>query len=142
LSLLEQLRFFFQPFQLDLELVDLPVKFILQLVAVLLLTFAAVGKKIGERFQKLPAPLPDLVGMDFILTRDLSKRLFPLGGFESDFGFECGVMLSAHNDYLTIPPLGLWQVKMHLIALSEICGEAQSTRGGRGEDMAWYSSRR
>ena len=74
---------------------------------------------------QLPAPLPDLVGMDAILTRDLSKRLLPLGGFESDFGFECSVMLSAHSDHLTIPPLGLWQVKMHLIALSEIWGEAQ-----------------
>jgi len=121
------IEIFFQPFQLDLELADLPVKFILQLVAVLLLAFAAVGKKIGERFQKLPASLPDLVGMDFILTRDLSKRLLPLGGFESDFGFECNVMLSAHSDHLTIPPLGLWQVKMHLIALSEIWGEAHST---------------
>jgi len=34
--------------------------------------------------------------------------------------------LSAHSDHLTIPPLGLWQVKMHLIALSEIWGEAHS----------------
>jgi hypothetical protein len=42
----------------------------------------------------------------------------------SDFGFECGVMLSWHVDHLTMPPLGLWQVKMHLIALSEIWGEA------------------
>jgi hypothetical protein len=34
-------------------------------------------------------------------------------------------MMSAHVDHFTIPPNGLWQVKMHLIALSSFWGEAQ-----------------
>jgi len=62
----------------------------------------------------------------------LSQRLLSLGGIEGDFGFECGVMLSAHSDHFTIPPLGLWQVKMHLIALSEIWGEAHFANFNRG----------
>jgi hypothetical protein len=60
--------------------------------------------------------------MDTELTRNLSYRLFPLDGFESHLGLKCCVALSSHVDHFTIPPCGLWQVKMHLIALSSFWG--------------------
>jgi hypothetical protein len=44
-------------------------------------------------------------------------------------------MMSAHVDHFTIPPNGLWQVKMHLIALSSFWGEAQYT--GQTYTIRW-----
>jgi hypothetical protein len=72
----------------------------------------------------MAAPLADLVGMDPKLAGNLSHRLFPLDGFQSDLGLKSSIMMSAHVDHFTIPPNGLWQVKMHLIALSSFWGEA------------------
>lgn len=124
-SLPEQLRFFFKPLQFHLELTDLPIQFILQLVPVLIRTLAAVRKKIREHLQKTTTPLTDLIGIDAELTRNLSNGLFPFDCFQSDFGLKSCVMLSAHVDHFTIPPFGLWQVKMHLIHLSSFWGVFQ-----------------
>jgi hypothetical protein len=127
-SLPEQLIFFFEPIQFHLELADLLEKLSFKFLPAFLRFLPAVGKEIRHHLQKMPTPLPDLVGMDVELARQLGESLLPFGRFERDFGLECGVMLSSHVDHLTIPPFELWQVKMHLIALSEIWGEAQSTK--------------
>jgi hypothetical protein len=48
---------------------------------------AQVGKKTGQLLQKMAALLADLVGMDTELAGDLSHRLFPFDGFQSDLAF-------------------------------------------------------
>jgi hypothetical protein len=123
---------FFEPIQFHLELADLLEKLSFKLLPAFLRFLPSVGKKIRHHLQKMPAPLPDLVGMDVEFARQLGERLLSFGGFERDFGFECGIMLSAHVDHLTTPPLGSWQVKMHLIALSDIWGEVQLSFNKQG----------
>jgi len=127
-SLSEQLRFFFKPIQFHLEPADLLEKLGLKLIPALLHLLSSVGKKIRERLQKMPAPLPNLVGMDTEFARYLSDGLFPFGSFECHFGLECGVMLSAHVDHSTIPLSELWQAKMHLNPLSSFRGPPQSSQ--------------
>lgn len=125
----EFLRFFFKPLHFHLELSNLPIKLSLQLIPVPFRMLAPVGKNTRQHLQNMTAPLTDLVGMDAKLAGNLSHRLLPLDGFQSNLGLKCSIMMSAHVDHFTIPPLKLWQVKMHLIALSSFWGEAHPLIG-------------
>jgi hypothetical protein len=114
---------FFKPFQLHLELADLMVKFRRHLF-ILFVTFpATIGKYMGNFIQKPLTPLMNLIGMNTIVARKLSHRLFPFQGFQGHHGFECCVMAPSHVSAHVVSPFLLLQAIMHLIALSSFWGE-------------------
>jgi len=82
--------FFFQPLQLNLEPPDLLVEVRLKrlLLALLAATPSVAGEKPCTSFQQLTLPCADLVGMHFIFTGELTRRLLTLGGFQRNLEFE------------------------------------------------------
>jgi hypothetical protein len=125
--LLQQLlRFFFKPVQLHFQLADLTIKLGDQLLLVFVPLFPSFSKKIRKALQKLLSPVADLVGMNTKFTGQLSQGFLPFYCLQDDFGSKCGVITLSHVDHFTIAPPRLWQVKMHLIALSSFWGDVHT----------------
>jgi len=92
----EQLRFFFEPLQLHLELADLLEQLsLLGLTLLLVLALLAAGEQLAGAIQKLPLPLADLDGVDGVISGDLLDRLAATDRLHGDLGLELGAMGAA-----------------------------------------------
>src|SRR4030042_4427029 len=105
-SLTENLRFFFDPVQLDLQLADLLVQLRKKILSLTVVLVSAIRKDSGKLLQELLSPLPDLLRMDPKFTGQLRNRLFPFYGLQRHLGFESAVMGLSHVLNHPIPPSG------------------------------------
>ena len=92
----EQLRFFFEPLQLHLQLADLLEQLsLLGLTLLLVLALLAAGEQLAGAIQQLPLPLTDLDGVDGVIGGDLLDRLAATDRLHGDLGLELGAMGAA-----------------------------------------------
>lgn len=71
-SLGDQPRFFFNPVQLHFQPADLPVKFLDELVFVLLPFLPPIGEEVDEALSDHTFPVPDLSGLHLVVPGQFS----------------------------------------------------------------------
>jgi len=97
-TLSPDVRCFFKPVVLHLELADLPVETVALLFDLLVLAVHAVAEDLGDRLKQLLLPETDLVGMDAELLGELVYRPLALDRLQGDLGFELVGELSAAHE--------------------------------------------
>src|SRR5215213_1273443 len=128
----EQSSFFFQPVQLDFELPDLLVEFVLQLCFRSLRSFAAIAKRLLQMLECLLLPLPNLVGMHAVVRRDLVHAAHTLDRFQRHFALQSRAVLPplfAHRSSARAPIL-------HLIHLSSFWGDPYMSNVSNGKNIS------
>jgi len=87
-------EFFFEPFQLHLQLPDLPVEVVAFLFPIPFLLLGFAGKGARQVFQGGLLPEGHEVGRNVIFPGDLSDRFLAPDGFEGNAGLDGGFVFS------------------------------------------------
>ena len=72
-SLWLESRFFFKPVEISIQLAQLAVKLLDQFLPVLIMALSLIRKKINQPLGGRRFPIPDLTGMNLVLTGQLCR---------------------------------------------------------------------